>query len=45
MSELITNACKYAPGPMLLDLELTGRTLEITVTDSSPAIRSPGKPA
>ncbi|WP_327686193.1 ATP-binding protein [Streptomyces sp. NBC_00467] len=36
VSELVTNAYKYAPGPTLVDLELTGRTLEITVTDSSP---------
>ncbi|MER5766384.1 ATP-binding protein [Streptomyces sp. NPDC001985] len=24
VSELVTNACKYAPGPCLLDLEVTG---------------------
>ncbi|WP_327686551.1 ATP-binding protein [Streptomyces sp. NBC_00467] len=36
VSELITNACKYAPGPTLLDMKLTGQALEISVTDSSP---------
>ncbi|MFF8957325.1 ATP-binding protein [Streptomyces sp. NPDC014894] len=41
VSELVTNACKYAPGPCLLDLELTGgpgggSVLEITVWDANP---------
>ncbi|MFD3437171.1 ATP-binding protein [Streptomyces sp. NPDC058685] len=40
VSELITNACKYAPGPCVLNLLLTGQTLEITVTDSSPELPS-----
>ncbi|WP_327685852.1 ATP-binding protein [Streptomyces sp. NBC_00467] len=38
VSELITNACKYAPGPSSLSLEFAGRILEITVSDSSPAL-------
>ncbi|MEW2084811.1 ATP-binding protein [Streptomyces sp. NPDC005283] len=40
VSELITNACKYAPGPCVLNLLLAGQTLEITVTDSSPELPS-----
>ncbi|MGJ5751573.1 anti-sigma regulatory factor (Ser/Thr protein kinase) [Streptomyces puniciscabiei] len=38
VSELITNACKYAPGPCLLDLELAGGTIAITVWDSRPLL-------
>ncbi|MFF7206154.1 ATP-binding protein [Streptomyces sp. NPDC008141] len=38
VSELITNACKYAPGPALLDLEFADQALKITVTDSSPGL-------
>jgi two-component sensor histidine kinase len=36
VSELVTNACKYAPGPLLVDLEVTASTLQITVWDSEP---------
>ncbi|MEO3975579.1 ATP-binding protein [Streptomyces sp. CAU 1734] len=36
VSELVTNACKYAPGPCLLDLEVTGGLMEITVWDANP---------
>lgn len=38
VSELVTNALKYAPGPCLLDLELVGDSVEITVWDSSLAL-------
>lgn len=38
VSELLTNACKYAPGPCLLDLELIGGRVEVTVWDSEPAL-------
>ncbi|MEU9984695.1 ATP-binding protein [Streptomyces sp. NPDC050856] len=38
VSELITNACKYAFGPCALELEVFGRTLEITVWDSAPVL-------
>ncbi|MFV0126700.1 ATP-binding protein [Streptomyces sp. HMX112] len=38
VSELVTNACKYAPGPSALHLELAGSDLEITVWDTSPAL-------
>lgn len=40
VSELVTNARKYAPGPCLLDLEIVGGTVEIGVWDSSPALPS-----
>ncbi|WP_328863000.1 ATP-binding protein [Streptomyces sp. NBC_00306] len=35
VSELVTNACKFAPGPTSLDLEFAGGKLEITVSDTS----------
>ncbi|ANW21810.1 ATP-binding protein [Streptomyces clavuligerus] len=38
VSELVTNACKYAPGPCLLELEVSRGVLEITVRDASPAL-------
>ncbi|MET7454359.1 ATP-binding protein [Streptomyces sp. NPDC005574] len=38
VSELVTNACKYAPGPSLLDLELAGGSVQITVWDSAPVL-------
>ncbi|MFC8263303.1 ATP-binding protein [Streptomyces sp. NPDC057291] len=37
VSELVTNARKYAPGPCLLTLEVDdGSTVEVTVWDSNP---------
>ncbi|MDL5199176.1 ATP-binding protein [Streptomyces sp. ALI-76-A] len=38
VSELLTNACKYAPGPCLLDVEVTGGRVEVTVWDSNPTL-------
>ncbi|MER6914094.1 ATP-binding protein [Streptomyces sp. NPDC000594] len=38
VSELVTNACKYAPGPCLLELELADGLLEIGVRDANPAL-------
>ncbi|WP_424883212.1 ATP-binding protein [Streptomyces sp. SLBN-8D4] len=38
VSELLTNACKYAPGPCLLDLELVGGRVEVRVWDSEPVL-------
>lgn len=38
VSELVTNARKYAPGPCLLDLRLLPGSVEITVWDSAPAL-------
>ncbi|WP_431961822.1 ATP-binding protein [Actinacidiphila sp. bgisy160] len=31
VSELVTNACKYAPGPFLLELEVDEEVLAVTV--------------
>ncbi|WP_239158232.1 ATP-binding protein [Streptomyces sp. SID13726] len=38
VSELVTNALKYAPGPALLQLRLVGGTVEIAVWDSDPTL-------
>lgn len=38
VSELVTNACKYAPGPILVELEAAAHALMITVWDSSPTV-------
>ncbi|MEZ3179438.1 ATP-binding protein [Streptomyces pimonensis] len=38
VSELVTNARKYAPGPVLLDLRILGDTVEVAVWDSEPAL-------
>ncbi|SEO06321.1 ATP-binding protein [Actinacidiphila rubida] len=38
VSELVTNACKYAPGPSALSLEVRGTVLEITLWDSEPVL-------
>ncbi|MFF8595213.1 ATP-binding protein [Streptomyces sp. NPDC015220] len=38
VSELVTNARKYAPGPALLDLRITGDTVEVVVWDSDPVL-------
>ncbi|MFC9268722.1 ATP-binding protein [Streptomyces zhihengii] len=38
VSELVTNACKYAPGPILLELRIVGDLVEITVWDSDPVL-------
>ncbi|MGW2635751.1 ATP-binding protein [Streptomyces sp. NPDC001348] len=37
-SELVTNARKYAPGPVLLDLRVAGDLVEVAVWDSDPAL-------
>ncbi|MET7274776.1 MULTISPECIES: ATP-binding protein [Streptomyces] len=41
VSELLTNACKYAPGPSLVDLELTEDRVEVSVWDSDPVLPVP----
>ncbi|MEU9522262.1 ATP-binding protein [Streptomyces sp. NPDC048224] len=41
VSELLTNACKYAPGPSVIDLELAGDRVEVTVWDSEPVLPVP----
>ena len=38
VSELVTNARKYAPGPVMLDLHLIGDQVEVVVWDSDPAL-------
>jgi anti-sigma regulatory factor (Ser/Thr protein kinase) len=38
VSELVTNARKYAPGPVLMELRLTTRAVEIVVWDSDPTV-------
>ena len=38
VSELVTNARKYAPGPALLDLRITGATVEVVVWDTDPVL-------
>ncbi|MEU1040584.1 ATP-binding protein [Streptomyces sp. NPDC005551] len=44
VSELITNACRYAPGPSRLDLRVVEGRLEITVWDGAPALPTPREP-
>ncbi|WP_435847350.1 ATP-binding protein [Streptomyces eurythermus] len=38
VSELVTNAREYAPGPVLLDLKITGDTVEVAVWDCDPVL-------
>lgn len=38
VSELVTNAYKYADGPLLLDLSIAGELVEIHVWDSDPVL-------
>ncbi|MFF3312984.1 ATP-binding protein [Streptomyces sp. NPDC002952] len=38
VSELVTNARKYAPGPVLMDLRIAGDVVEIVVWDSDPVL-------
>ncbi|EFL36544.1 regulatory protein [Streptomyces viridochromogenes DSM 40736] len=38
VSELVTNACKYAPGPVLVELGLTAEAVEVVVWDSAPTV-------
>ncbi|MFD3836589.1 ATP-binding protein [Streptomyces sp. NPDC058642] len=40
VSELVTNARKYAPGPCLLDLEVSEGAVQISVWDSSTTLPS-----
>lgn len=41
VSELVTNACKYAPGPVLVELGLTAGAVEVVVWDSDPEVPAP----
>ncbi|MEV5320903.1 ATP-binding protein [Streptomyces sp. NPDC052687] len=38
VSELVTNARKYAPGPVLMELRVAGDLVEVTVWDSDPVL-------
>jgi anti-sigma regulatory factor (Ser/Thr protein kinase) len=38
VSELVTNACKYAPGPVLLDLHTDGDIVKVSVWDTDPTL-------
>ncbi len=38
VSELVTNACKYAPGPVLVELGITLDTVDVVVWDSDPLV-------
>jgi hypothetical protein len=38
VSELVTNACKYVPGPLLMDLRIAGGAVEIVVWDTDPVL-------
>jgi anti-sigma regulatory factor (Ser/Thr protein kinase) len=38
VSELVTNSRKYAPGPILVDLRITGATVEVVVWDSNSVL-------
>ncbi|MEU9269120.1 ATP-binding protein [Streptomyces sp. NPDC048251] len=38
VSELVTNACKYAPGPVLVELRISTRAVDVVVWDSDPTV-------
>ncbi|MGX1566778.1 ATP-binding protein [Streptomyces sp. NPDC055506] len=38
VSELVTNSRKYAPGPVLMELRVSGAAVEVVVWDSDPAM-------
>ncbi|MER8220818.1 ATP-binding protein [Streptomyces sp. NPDC094143] len=38
VSELVTNARKYAPGPVLMELRIAGDVVEVVVWDSDPVL-------
>ncbi|NEC88471.1 ATP-binding protein [Streptomyces sp. SID12501] len=38
VSELVTNARKYAPGPVLLELRINARAVDVVVWDSEPTV-------
>ncbi|TQJ46753.1 MULTISPECIES: ATP-binding protein [Streptomyces] len=44
VSELVTNALRYAPGPVLLQLRIAGAAVEIVVWDSDPVLPVPQTP-
>lgn len=40
ISELVTDARKYAPGPVLVELRLSVRAVDVVVWDSEPTVPS-----
>ncbi|WP_328980065.1 ATP-binding protein [Streptomyces canus] len=38
VSELVTNALKYAPGPVLMELRTNAHVVDVVVWDSDPAV-------
>jgi anti-sigma regulatory factor (Ser/Thr protein kinase) len=38
VSELVTNACKYAPGPVLVELRISTHVVDVVVWDSDPTV-------
>jgi anti-sigma regulatory factor (Ser/Thr protein kinase) len=38
VSELVTNACKYAPGPVLVELRINAHGVDVVVWDSDPTV-------
>lgn len=38
VSELVTNAVKYAPGPVMLDLQISAGAVRVSVWDSDPVL-------
>ncbi len=38
VSELVTNARKYAPGPVLMELRISSDGVEVVVWDSDPVL-------
>jgi anti-sigma regulatory factor (Ser/Thr protein kinase) len=38
VSELVTNARKYAPGPVLMELRLTAGCVDVAVWDNDPTV-------
>ncbi|MEU5274815.1 ATP-binding protein [Streptomyces asoensis] len=38
VSELVTNAFKYAPGPVLVELGINAHTVDVVVWDSAPVV-------
>ncbi|MGW6057702.1 ATP-binding protein [Streptomyces sp. NPDC055189] len=40
ISELVTNALKYAPGPVVVNLRITAGAVEVAVRDSGPVLPS-----
>ncbi|MFF4016619.1 ATP-binding protein [Streptomyces sp. NPDC001843] len=38
VSELVTNALKYAPGPVLMELRINAHAVDVVVWDSDPTV-------